>query len=48
MPICKETEPELAVVPGDEGDHRTRCHLDQETKDREAAKVIAGTLAEAG
>jgi peptide/nickel transport system ATP-binding protein len=47
MPICKETEPELVTVPGEDADHRTRCHLDQETKDREAAKVIEGTLAEA-
>jgi peptide/nickel transport system ATP-binding protein len=47
MPICKETEPELAAVPSTEGDHRVRCHLDQETKDREAQKVIAGTLAKA-
>jgi peptide/nickel transport system ATP-binding protein len=47
MPICKETEPELAAIASTEGDHRVRCHLDQETKDREAQKVIAGTLAEA-
>jgi peptide/nickel transport system ATP-binding protein len=47
MPICRETEPELLGVPGDPGDHRTRCHLDQETKDRESAKAVAGTLAEA-
>jgi peptide/nickel transport system ATP-binding protein len=47
MPICKETEPELLSVPSAEGDHRVRCHLDQETKDHEAQKVIAGTLAEA-
>ena len=47
MPVCKETEPDLAAVPSSEGDHRVRCHLDQETKDREAAKVLAGTLAEA-
>jgi peptide/nickel transport system ATP-binding protein len=47
MPICKETEPELAAVPGDDADHATRCHLDQETKDRESAKTISGALAEA-
>src|SRR6266542_3861757 len=45
MPICKETEPELLGVPGDPGDHRTRCHLDQDTTDRESAKAVAGTLA---
>jgi peptide/nickel transport system ATP-binding protein len=47
MPICKETEPELAAVPGAEVEHRTRCHLDQETKDRESAKAVEGALAEA-
>jgi peptide/nickel transport system ATP-binding protein len=47
MPICKETEPELLSAPSTEGDHRVRCHLDQETKDREAEKAVAGTLAEA-
>jgi peptide/nickel transport system ATP-binding protein len=47
MPICKETEPELVLVPQQEGEHRTRCHLDQETKDREAQKLLAGALAEA-
>ena len=31
---------------GSQSYHRVRCHLDQETKDREAAKVIEGTLAE--
>jgi peptide/nickel transport system ATP-binding protein len=46
MPVCRETEPELAAVPA-EARHRVRCHLDQETKDREAQKVIEGTLAEA-
>jgi peptide/nickel transport system ATP-binding protein len=48
MPVCKETEPELLAVPSAEGAHHVRCHLDQETKDREAQKVIAGTLAEVG
>jgi peptide/nickel transport system ATP-binding protein len=47
MPICREVEPELLAPSGEQGRHRTRCHLDQETKDREAEKVIAGTLAEA-
>ena len=46
MPICSQTEPELAAVPEAAGTHRVRCHLDQETKDHEAAKLIAGTLAE--
>ena len=37
---------EIARVPGDL-DHETRCHLDQETKDREARKLLEGTMAEA-
>ena len=47
MPVCSEAEPELAVVPGEEGDHRTRCHLDQDTRDRESTRAVEGTLAEA-
>jgi peptide/nickel transport system ATP-binding protein len=47
MPICKEKEPDLAPVPASESYHRVRCHLDQETKDREGAKVLEGTLAQA-
>ena len=47
MPICSQTEPELAAVPEAAGAHRVRCHLDQETKDHEAAKLIEGTMAEA-
>src|SRR3954467_15231253 len=46
MPICKEKHPVLAQV-GDEAEHATACHLDQETKDREAAKLLAGMMAEA-
>jgi peptide/nickel transport system ATP-binding protein len=47
MPVCKEREPDLVAVPAAEGGHRTRCHLDQETKDREAAKMLESALAEA-
>ncbi len=47
MPVCRETEPDLLQVGGSQAAHRSRCHLDQETRDREAAKVIEGTLAEA-
>jgi peptide/nickel transport system ATP-binding protein len=46
MEICKTTEPDLLPVSHDPG-HVQRCHLDEETKDREAAKLLAGTLAEA-
>ena len=48
MPICSQTEPELADVPEATGHHRVRCHLDQETKNREGAKVLEGQLAEVG
>ena len=48
MPVCKETEPELAPVPESQSSHSVRCHLDQETKDREGKKVLEGQLAEVG
>jgi oligopeptide/dipeptide ABC transporter ATP-binding protein len=38
MEICKETEPELTTVSHDPM-HFQRCHLDEQTKDREAAKL---------
>jgi peptide/nickel transport system ATP-binding protein len=38
MEICKEKEPELLQVSHDPM-HFQRCHLDEETKDREAAKL---------
>jgi len=40
MPICKEQDPGLKPVAGDPG-HLQSCHLDEETKDREAAKLLA-------
>src|SRR5205807_571615 len=43
MGICKTVEPEL-LPAGDEADHVQACHLDVATKDREAAKVLAGTM----
>jgi peptide/nickel transport system ATP-binding protein len=46
MGICKTVEPEL-LPAGDEREHVQACHLDVATKDREAAKVLAGTMAEA-
>ena len=39
MSICTEQNPPLAPVP-DEPMHLDACHLDQETKDREAAKLL--------
>jgi peptide/nickel transport system ATP-binding protein len=46
MPVCKTVVPELAPV-GDDPGHVQACHLDVETKDREAAKVLSATMAEA-
>jgi peptide/nickel transport system ATP-binding protein len=47
MPICKEKEPELLPISDDPG-HLQACHLDEQTKDREAEKLTSGTLAAAG
>jgi peptide/nickel transport system ATP-binding protein len=46
MNVCKEREPELLPI-SDDPDHLQACHLDEQTKDREAAKLTAGSLAEA-
>ena len=46
MSICKEQEPELRPISNDPG-HLQACHLDEQTKDREAAKLLAGAMAEA-
>ena len=46
MNICREQEPELLPISNDPA-HLQACHLDEQTKDREAAKLIAGTMAEA-
>ncbi len=47
MNVCKEQEPELVPIPNEE-EHLQACHLDEETKDREAQKLLAGMMAEAG
>jgi peptide/nickel transport system ATP-binding protein len=44
---CKAEDPALLPVSND-GDHLQRCFLDEETKDREAQKLLAGMMAEAG
>jgi peptide/nickel transport system ATP-binding protein len=44
MNICKTVDPDLAPVSDDPG-HLQSCHLDEETKDREAAKLLAGMMA---
>jgi len=46
MEVCKTTVPELVPTQRDPN-HLQRCHLDEETKDREAAKIVAQTLAQA-
>ena len=46
MPVCMDREPELEPL-ADEADHLIRCHLDQETRDREAAKLMTGAMAKA-
>jgi peptide/nickel transport system ATP-binding protein len=46
MDICKQENPPLERVSGD-ADHFAACHLDEETKDREARKLLADTVAEA-
>src|SRR5436305_7107826 len=46
MDVCKQTDPPLKPVTGDI-DHYAACHLDEETKDREATKLLAGMVAEA-
>jgi peptide/nickel transport system ATP-binding protein len=46
MNICKTEDPPLKPVP-DEPEHLDACHLDQETKDREAKKLLATMRGEA-
>src|SRR5919199_2329324 len=46
MEVCKTTVPELKPTQRD-AEHLQACHLDEETKDREAAKLLAATMAEA-
>ena len=46
MNICRETEPGLDPTQRDPA-HLQRCHLDEETKEREAAKLLEATMAEA-
>jgi peptide/nickel transport system ATP-binding protein len=47
MDVCREQVPELRGVSRDEG-HLQACWLDEDTKDREAAKLVSGTMAAAG
>jgi len=43
MPVCREVEPQLEIAAGDPA-HQQACHLDEQTKAREAANLVA-TLA---
>jgi peptide/nickel transport system ATP-binding protein len=47
MEVCKTTEPRLVPTQRD-SEHLQACHLDEETKEREAAKLLAVTMAETG
>jgi len=47
MDKCKQVEPELVSISTDPH-HFQACHLDEETKDREASKLLAATMAKAG
>ena len=46
MSVCRSEEPQLVNVPGIDN-HLQACHLDEDTKRREAEKLLEGTLAEA-
>jgi len=47
MEVCKTTAPELVPTQRD-AEHLQRCHLDEETKEREAEKLLAATMAGTG
>jgi peptide/nickel transport system ATP-binding protein len=44
MDVCRQKLPELQGVTGDPG-HRQACFLDEETKDRQASRLLAATMA---
>jgi peptide/nickel transport system ATP-binding protein len=46
MEVCKNEEPQLKSVSS-EPHHLQACWLDEQTKDREAQKLLAGSMAEA-
>jgi len=43
LPVCRTVVPELRPVPGHPG-HLDACHLDDDTKEREAAKLLQTML----
>ena len=44
MDVCRHKVPELEGISNDPG-HRQACFLDEETKDREVARLMAATMA---
>src|SRR5918911_777169 len=46
LDLCKQEDPPLRPI-NDDPSHLQACHLDEETKDREAQKLLEGTLAQA-
>jgi len=46
MNICTTEEPRLMPI-SDDSEHLQACHLDEETKDREAKKLLESTIAQA-
>jgi peptide/nickel transport system ATP-binding protein len=46
MDKCKQIDPPLVSI-SDDPEHLQACHLDEETKDREAAKLLEATMAQA-
>jgi peptide/nickel transport system ATP-binding protein len=47
MDVCRQTEPPFDSVQGS-AVHRAACHLDAETQQNEAEKLVAETMASAG
>ena len=46
MDKCKQVDPPLVPI-SDDSEHLQACHLDEETKDREAKKLLESTMAQA-
>jgi len=46
MDKCKQIDPPLVPI-SDDPEHLQACLLDEETKDREAAKLLEATMAQA-
>jgi hypothetical protein len=46
MDVCRTKVPELVPTTRDP-EHLQACHLAEETKEREAAKLLEATMAEA-